>query len=63
MDAYDAIITRTGAGALERGDGLLRELPPAAACLPEERDPEGRVCASGLHLTIRQGSAHVGAEQ
>jgi hypothetical protein len=55
MDAYDAIITRTGAGGdalarqvaplgkrvLLRGDWLLRELPVAAACL----------------------SGHIGAEQ
>ena len=60
MDAYDAIITRTGAGGdalarhfvpsgkrvllLGRGDWLLRELPLAPACLREERDPGGRVC-------------------
>jgi hypothetical protein len=78
MDAYDAIITGTGAGGdalarhyapsgkrvllLERGDWLLRELPLAPACLHEERDPGGRVCASGRYLTVRHGSGHVGVE-
>jgi hypothetical protein len=78
MDAYDAIITGTGAGGdalarhfapsgkrvllLERGDWLLRELPLTPACLHEERDPGGRVCASGRYLTVRHGSGHVGDE-
>jgi hypothetical protein len=78
MDAYDAIITRTGAGgdALaqhfapsgkrvllpERGDWLLRELPLAPACLHEERDRGGRVRTSGRYLTVRHGSGHVGVE-
>jgi choline dehydrogenase-like flavoprotein len=78
MDAYDAIITRTGAAGdalarhfapsgkrvllLERGDWLLRDLTLAPACLHEERDPGGRVYASGRYLTVRHGSGHVGTE-
>ena len=44
------------------GGDALRELPPAPACLHEERDPGGRVRASGRYLTVRHGSGHVGVE-
>jgi hypothetical protein len=44
------------------GGDALRELPPAPACLHEERDPGGRVRAAGRYLTVRHGFGHVGVE-
>jgi choline dehydrogenase-like flavoprotein len=73
MDASDVIIIGTGPG----GGTLARHLAPSgkrvlgarrlllrepSARPHEERDPGGRVCASGRYLPVRHGSRRAGVE-